>query len=263
VLVDAPPPIVDDTIGLQLVAPDDGWRARPDMDVAGTRFFRASIVARARFVDDLLATAIEQGVRQYVVLGAGLDSFAQRHPARAAALTIFEVDRPGTQRWKQRRLVEIGLPPPPQLRFVPVDFEKGEGWWTEIQRAGFDAQKPAIVAALGVSMYLTNDAIRGMLAQASQLAAGSTFAMTFLVPFEAASDDVKAGMRTSAEGARQNRTPFVSFFEPPVVIALARDAGFPQAAHVSSRTLNARYFKDRTDGLQLAGAAEEFLVATT
>ena len=124
--VDPPPHVLDDTVGLRLADPDPDWRARGDMDPDGTRAFRASIVARARFLDDLVREQAAGGVGQYVILGAGLDSFAQRHSE--LALQIYEVDQPGTQEWKRRRLTEEGYPLPEGLHFVPVDFERGQSW---------------------------------------------------------------------------------------------------------------------------------------
>src|SRR6202044_1170659 len=100
VQVDPPPHVLEDEIGLQLAGPDDGWRLRPDMDPAGTSWFRAAIVARARFVEDLVAEHVGHGVAQYVILGAGLDTFAQRRPEIASRLRVFEVDQPGSQAWK-------------------------------------------------------------------------------------------------------------------------------------------------------------------
>src|SRR5215475_10574001 len=121
--VDAPPHVIEDDVGLRLAAPEEGWRQRPDMHPEGTRPFRASILARARFVEDLAAVEAEGGVDQYVILGAGLDSFAQRRPEIGARLRLFEVDRPGPQAWKRRRLIELGYGIPDWLGFVPVDFE--------------------------------------------------------------------------------------------------------------------------------------------
>src|SRR6516164_1818896 len=94
VQIDQPPHVLEDEIGLKLVAPDDTWRRRPDMDPNATRFFRASMVARARFIEDLVTERVGQGVGQYVILGAGLDTFAQRRPEIARGIRIFEVDRP-------------------------------------------------------------------------------------------------------------------------------------------------------------------------
>src|SRR5215470_11055245 len=136
--IDPPPHVFVDEVGLKLVAPDDEWRSRPDMS-AFTRPFRASIVARARFIEDLVAEQASRGVDQYVILGAGLDTYAQRRPDIAAHVHIFEVDQPSPQTWKQRRLAELGFAVPPKLRFVPMDFEAGDTWWRKVADAGFDA----------------------------------------------------------------------------------------------------------------------------
>ncbi len=106
--VDSPPHVLEDEVGLKLAAPDDGWRSRPDMSPF-TRPFRAAIVARARFIEDLVAEQAGRGVGQYVILGAGLDTFAQRRPELASRLLVFEIDRPGPQAWKRQRLVDLGL----------------------------------------------------------------------------------------------------------------------------------------------------------
>lgn len=136
--VDPPPHVLADEIGLQLLAPHDGWRSRPDMDPQATSTFRAAIVARARFIEDLVAGQVDQGVAQYVILGAGLDTFAQRRPELIARLQVFEVDQPGPQAWKRRRLLELGYGIPDGLHLVPVDFEASENWWDQLRAAGFD-----------------------------------------------------------------------------------------------------------------------------
>src|SRR5690349_19149429 len=147
--LDEPPHVLDDTIGARLADPDADWRSRGDMHPDGTRAFRASIVARARYLDDLVIDRVAAGVGQYLILGAGLDSFAQRHPE--VAVRIFEVDQPGTQDWKRRRLAEIGYPPGENLQFVPVDFERGETFPDALQANGFDAHQPPVVSSMGVS----------------------------------------------------------------------------------------------------------------
>src|SRR5262245_2722570 len=168
--VDPLPHVLHDTHGLRLAAPEEGWRQRPDMDPVGTRLFRASIVARARFIEDLVVEAARRGVGQYVILGAGLDSFAQRRPDVAGGLTIFEVDRPGPQAWKRQRLVELGLGVPERLRLVPVDFEAGASWRERLADAGFDAARPAVVSSTGVAMYLTREANAATLREIAALA---------------------------------------------------------------------------------------------
>jgi methyltransferase (TIGR00027 family) len=262
VQVDPPPHVLDDEIGLQLAAPDDGWRTRPDMDPGGTSWFRAAIVARARFIEDLVAEQADRGVRQYVILGAGLDTFAQRRPEIASRLQVFEIDQPGPQAWKRRRLIELGFGVPEWLRLVPVDFEAGESWWERLAAAGFDPGQPAVVVSTGVSMYLTKEANAATLREMARLAPASTFAMTFLLPTELVDDALRPGFEAAERGARAAGTPFISFYTPDEMVELARQAGFRAVQHVSTTTLNQRYFANRTDGLALS-EGEELLVATT
>ena len=262
VQVDPPPHVIEDEIGLQLAAPDDGWRQRPDMDPQFTRLFRASILARARFIEDLVVEQAGKGVRQYVILGAGLDTFAQRRPEIASRLQVFEVDQPGTQAWKRRRLIELGFGIPEWLRLVPVDFEAGASWQEQLAAAGFDAGQPAVVTSTGVSMYLTKEANAATLREIASLAPGSTLAMTFLLPLELVDAELRPGFEASAKGARASGTPFISFFTPAEMLTLAREAGFREVQHVSAATLAQRYFAGRTDGLR-PSRGEELLVATT
>jgi len=263
VQIDPPPYVIEDEIGLKLAAPEEGWRDRPDMHPRGTRRLRASIVARARFIEDLVVEQAGQGLGQYVILGAGLDTFAQRRPDIASKLRIFEIDRPGPQAWKQQRLIELGFGVPAFLRLVPVDFEAGASWWERLQAAGFDAAQPATVASTGVSMYLSREATANTLHQVAKLAPGSTLAMTFLLPLELADREARPGLERAAQGARASGTPFISFFTPTEMLALAREAGFRQVQHVSSATLTQRYFAGRADGLRLPNNSEELLVAVT
>lgn len=237
VLVDAPPHVLEDTIGLQLVAPDASWRQRPDMDPQGTKLMRSSIVARARFVEDLVAA---QRPEQYVILGAGLDTFAQRR--RDLRIRVFEVDRAAPQQWKRQRLHALGLPLP---IFVAVDFEK-ESWWDRLLDAGFDRNQRTLISCLGVSMYLTRHANTEMLRSVAKLASGSKFVMSFLLPIELLPEEERKIMEMSVSGARRSGTPFISFFAPDEIAALAREAGFRDA---------------RVE--LLTSASEQLLVATT
>jgi methyltransferase (TIGR00027 family) len=260
--LDAPPHVLDDQIGLRLAEPPPGWRARPDMDPVFTSGFRASIVVRARFIEDLAADLAARGTGQYVLLGAGLDTFAQRRGDLAGQLRVFEVDQPGTQAWKRRRLEELGYGVPGWLRLVPVDFEAGASWRQEITAAGFDAARPALVASTGVSMYLTRQANLATLLDLATLAAGSTVAMTFMLPLELIDERDRPGFLISQNGARNSGTPFISFFTPAEFLDLARAAGFRDVRHVSGRELSERYLGGRPDGLR-ASTGEDFLVATT
>jgi methyltransferase (TIGR00027 family) len=260
--VDAPPHVIKDEVGLKLAAPEEGWRKRPDMDPQRTSLIRASIVARARFLEDLVAEQAGRGVRQYVILGAGLDTFSQRRPEIASRLRVFEIDQPATQAWKRKRLAELGFDPPEWLKFVSVDFEAGDSWPEKLKAAGFDAKQPAVVACTGVSMYLTGDANAALLKQMASLAEGSTLAMTFLRPMDLVEPEERPMFEMAIKGARMSGTPFLSFFAPEEIMELARGAGFREVRHISASDFNRRYFAGRPDGLRTS-SGEEMLVAMT
>jgi methyltransferase (TIGR00027 family) len=259
--VDAPPHVLDDRIGLQLAGPDRDWRHWPDMNEYATPGVRASIVARARFIEDLVTEQADHGVGQYVLLGAGLDTFAQRRPEIASRITVFEVDQPGPQAWKRQRLLELGFGIPEWLRLVPVDFET-TSWWDRLLANGFDAAEPTVVASLGVSMYLTREATAATLRQSAALSSGSTLAMTFMRPVELVDPEEQAMHRATNAAARASGTPFISYYAPDEILAMARDSGFKTARHVSAADYTQRYFADRTDGLR-PFTTEELLVAAT
>jgi methyltransferase (TIGR00027 family) len=261
VQLDALPHVFEDELGLRLAAPDEGWQRRPDMDPHGTRSFRASIVARARFTEDWVAEQAARGVAQYVILGAGLDTFAQRRAELASRLRVFEVDPPASQTWKRQRLLELGLDVPEWLRFVPVDFEAGDSWCNRLVDAGCDAGAPVAVSSLGVSMYLSADAIEAMLRQVAALAPGSALVLSFLLPIDLAEAEFRPALRRAEQNARARGTPFISFFTPARLLALARAAGFREVRHVSARALTERYFAGRSDGLRPPENCEELLVA--
>lgn len=257
--LDAPPHLIEDEIGLTLAAPDGGWRNRPDMHPVGTRPYRAAIVARTRFVEDLL---VDEGMGQYVLLGAGLDTFAQRHAELAGRVRVFEIDQPGPQAWKRTRLEELGHGVPDHLRLVPVDFERDDDWWQALVDAGFDANAPAVVSSSGVSMYLTKEATAATLRQLAALATGSIVVMTFMLPLDIVDEADRPGLEAAARGAQASGTPWISFYRPDEIVAVADDAGFADARYVPTNELADRYLADRDDGLQAAGG-EGILLART
>ena len=257
VQLDAKPPIFEDEIGLKLVAPPDDWQQRPDMKY--TKRLRASIIARSRFIEDLVLEQSQHGISQYVILGAGLDTFAQRRPGIASKLQIYEIDQPGTLIWKEQRLVELGFGISEYLHFVPVNFETSS-WWERLLKAGFDTSKPAVVACTGVSLYLTKEAIIATLNQIATLARGSKLAMTFYLPIELLDEEDKPMQEIAEKGAHSSGTPFISFFTPGEILELARDAGFKEAKTISTKDMD--YFTNRADHL-LPASGEVFLLATT
>ena len=259
VQIDKPPHLIDDEIGLALASPSEGWRDRPDMHPIGTRAYRAAIVARTRFVEDLL---VEEGIGQYILLGAGLDTFVQRHPELATQVVVFEIDQPGPQAWKRQRLEDLGYGVADSLRLIPVDFEAGEDWWRALLDEGLDTRARALVSSSGVSMYITKAATEATLRRLAGLAPGSIVFMTFMLPFDLLDDADRPGLEAAARGAKTAGTPWLSFFGPEEMTALARDAGFVDARTISTADLAERYLTGRADGLSAAGG-ESILVART
>jgi methyltransferase (TIGR00027 family) len=256
---DAPPHLLDDEIGLALAAPEPGWRDRPDMHPVGTAGYRAALVARTRFVEDMV---IDEAIGQYVLLGAGLDTFAERHPEVADRLRVFEVDQPGPQAWKRQRLEDLGYGVGAHLRLVPVDFEADDDWWGALLDAGFDAAATALVSSSGVSMYISRGATASTLRRLAGLARGSIVAMTFMLPFELVEESERPRLEGAARGARASGTPWISFYAPEEMVGLAQEAGFSDVRSVPTEELASRYLAGRPDGLR-AASGEAMLLART
>jgi methyltransferase (TIGR00027 family) len=261
VQIDSLPYIIEDEIGFKLLAPNDDWRQRPDMNPHFTARARGSIVARARFIEDLVIEQSKLGVSQYILLGAGLDTFAQRRQEIGSKLQIFEIDQLDTQTWKQKRLIELGFGIPEWLHFVSVNFELSS-WWDKLLEAGFDTSKPTVITCTGVSMYLTKDAVLATLRQIATLASGSKLVMSYMLPLELVDEEDKTLQEISEKGARASGTPFVSFFAPKEILSLAQEAGFKNIETISGSDLAKSYFNHRTDNFAPA-SSEEILFATT
>jgi methyltransferase (TIGR00027 family) len=257
--VDEKPYIIEDEVGLRLIAPPDDWQQRPDMKF--TKRIRASIVARARYIEDLIIEQSKQGISQYVILGAGLDTFAQRRPDIAYKLQIYEIDQPDMLEWKQQQLIKFGFGVPKYLHFVPVDFETSS-WCEKLLNSGFDLNKPVVVTCTGVSLYLTKEAIISTLNQIATFASGSTLALTFNLPIELVDEEDKPLIEMSIKGANASGTPMISFFTPNEILVLARKAGFKDAKTISIKDMEQYYFKNRADNL-IPASGEVFLLATT
>jgi methyltransferase (TIGR00027 family) len=221
-----------------------GWSEEQAFTVAeGARRVLSSMyttwICRGRFAEDRLALARERGVDQYIVLGAGLDSFALRHAENLGDMVVYEVDDPPMQEWKRWRMEQLDLPQPKGLRFVPCDFET-QDVREALGAAGFDAETPAFVSWLGVTQYLTRPAIAETLRWASGLADGSEILVTYLVP----SPEVNAAKPLFSSGG----TSFETFFAPEEMEELLSEAGL-RAEQFTPDHLDAVYFRDRDDGL--------------
>ncbi len=258
--VESAPLIFEDRVGLQLIGDNPDWRKRPDMNPIWTANFRASIVARARFIEEYLQQQLEVGVIQYVILGAGLDSFAQRRTDLMEKIQVFEVDQAEPQQWKKQRLEELKLPIPQNLNFVAVDFE--QGWWNELIQAGFNPTLPAVVVSTGVTMYLTLDANLKMFTQMTKLVSGSSFITTYVLPVDLIEPEHQAGFKASMQGAEKSGHPFISLFRPEQIEQLFRQSGFKHIEAISSKKLAQQYFQNRYDGFTLS-SGEEIIIGQT
>ncbi len=227
-----------------------------ERDEAFSRSLRAFLVARSRYAEDHLNEAVAAGVRQYVLLGAGLDTFAYRNPH--PRLRVFEVDHPATQQWKRELLETSGVAIPARLSYAPVNFEVQE-LSAQLEAAGFDAHAPAFFAWLGVVPYLTLNAFRSTVAFIASHPAGSGVTFDYGQPREAL--PLGEQLVRDALAARVGSTgePFRLFFTPAEV---ARElAAFTRLEDLGGAEINARYFKGRTDQLAVRGSGGRLVSA--
>jgi methyltransferase (TIGR00027 family) len=225
-------------------------RSNPKEHHAFSRAFRAFMAARSRYAEDELACAVAQGVRQYVVLGAGLDTFAYRNPH--AGLRVFEVDHPATQAWKREQLEAAGIAIPAALTFVPVDFERqtlAEG----LGQAGFDLSAAAFFSWLGVTPYLTREACMSTLSFVAKMPAGSGVVFDFAVDPALLNAGQRQALDALSQRVARYGEPFQLFFDPGKLQDELKGMGFRSTEFLQGKELNARYFKDRDDGLLVRG----------
>lgn len=199
------------------------------------RFF---VCARARLADEAIAHAVARGVRQLVVLGAGLDTFAYRNPH--PGLRVFEVDHPATQAWKRERLEAIGVPAPASLTFAPVDFEK-DALGDALARAGFDERAGSFFSWLGVVPYLSEEAVFRTLAVIAGLPGGSDVIFDYGEPVSMRSPEHRAAFEARATRVAALGEPWISFFEPMVLAARLREIGYQDIEDWDVRALIARF----------------------
>ena len=209
---------------------------------------RLFTAARSRIAEDALARAVERGVRQVVILGAGLDTFALRNPY-AALIRIFEVDHPATQAWKRQRLAGAELTPPPWLTFVPVDFE-GDDLQEKLSSAGFQRTSAAFFTWLGVVTYLTTDAIDDTLGFIASIP-NSEVVFDYAEPPETWTEDVKAYAAARMAQLEKTNERWVSRFEPAGVAAILRSHGFDDMEDISFQQIVSRF------GREVQGLATE------
>ena len=245
-LFDAGPRILEDPIATRIFTPDGLERIRRAAHYYGqrpARALRAHIALRSRYTEDRLQTAVARGVRQYVMLGAGFDTFAWRQPAWASALRIVEIDHAGTQSAKRHRFEGAGLEIPPNTTLAAVDFAH-ESLADALRRVGVSSDQPAFFAWLGVMMYLDEAAIDATLAAVAAFPAGSELVLTYLPPPERWPADAGAAA-SLAERVNRVGEPFVSYFEPGALESKLRAAGFVSVAFLGRDEAARLYFSGR------------------
>jgi methyltransferase (TIGR00027 family) len=252
-VVDQPPLIFEDRLAAQLLgAQADEFlgyhRAHGDHPVLSAA--RAQATCRSRYTEDRLADAASRGITQYVILGAGLDSFAYRapQPASAPGLQVFEVDHPATQDWKREQLARAGITIPDGTAFVPTDFEHGE-LAASLRTAGFDQGRPALVSWLGVTMYLTQPAISRTLQELSTFAAGTELITDYMLPPDLRDEAGQNYAEQVAPVAAQRGEPWLSWLAPDEMSALLTSNGFGRIEHISQRDSVSPSRWDRADTL--------------
>jgi len=242
------PPVLDDPIAVQLIG--SGYPRHMERAMHRVaRDFRAFMAVRSRYTEDKLAAAIAEGVKQYVILGAGLDTFAYRNPF--AALRVFEVDFPATQKWKRAMLQKAGIGLPENLIFVPLDFEH-RTLAAGLDEAGFDASKPTFFGWLGVVPYLTLEAFRATLHAIAQLPSGTAVSFDYALAPETLSAVGRTAFDALAGRVAAAGEPFQLFFTPETLEEELRRAAFHRLEQLGYEQLNERYFKERADCLRLS-----------
>lgn len=223
-------------------------KAGPDAAQRSFRAARSSMLARSRYTEDALTLAIARGVKRYVILGAGLDSFAWRRRDLATHVEVFEIDHPASQELKRQRLRELDLDQPLNLTFLPIDFER-QTLLGGLREGGYPLEKPAFISWLGVTQYLTTETVLDTLKQVATMAAGTEISFTFIVPQALwVGNDYRMFPIATASAAASGE-PWISFFEPAELTTRLRELGFAQVTHFSPDDANRLYFAGRSDGL--------------
>lgn len=239
------PPVFDDPLAADVLFPEGPEAAL----LLGERAMRAFICARARLAEDALAKAVRRGVRQYLLLGAGLDTFAWRNPY--PGLRVFEADHPSTQAWKRARMAPLGIPR--DFRYLPLDLEH-EPLFDMLISSGIDIEAPLFVSALGVTPYLESQTVIEVLEALVRLPGGVEVVFDYGPAPSSLRGVVRSTHERRAAAVAQAGEPWVSAFEPRALIDSLSALGFAHIQDAGPAELNERYFAGRDDRLRvLAG----------
>ncbi|MES2306656.1 MAG: class I SAM-dependent methyltransferase [Gemmatimonadota bacterium] len=252
-LIDTPL-VLEDPLALRIIGPDLRTRLEGSLETyerkISVRHRRAFLVSRARFADEHLAAALARGVRQFVVLGAGLDTAVYRVAPQEPPLALFEVDHPATQQWKRERLDAAQISLPAGLTFAPIDFTEqtlAEG----LTAAGFDFSRPTFVSWLGVTMYLTEAVALETLRVLATLPAGSEVVFDYVEPRWSWNPFFWIMRRRQLARLAKMGEPWLSAFKPDALAVKLRSMGFSKIEDLGGKALNSRFFANRSDGLKV------------
>lgn len=262
-ILDDRPLVLDDPIAVPILGPNVTDEITDNLDKHDSPFargMRAFMVARSRYAEDQLHRAVSNGVSQYVVLGAGLDTFAYRTLYSQEQLRVFEVDHPATQQWKRELLAKAEIAVSPELTFVPVNFEQ-QTLATGLAQTCFDFRRPAFFSWLGVTPYLTIDAFRATVRVIGNLPPGSGVAFEYALSRSLLNEQEKLAFDLIAERVAAAGEPFQLSFSPEQMKDELVSAGFQQMEEATSDELNQRYFTDRSDQLRLHGRVARLITA--
>jgi methyltransferase (TIGR00027 family) len=235
------PLIFEDPLALNILSDEAAARVRNPTEEDQTPFalgFRAYMATRSRYAEEELDLSVTQGVRQYVVLGAGLDTFAYRNPFQE--LRVFEVDHPATQAWKRERLHHAAIAIPDSMRFAPVDFER-DTLQHGLEAAGFQPEQPAFFSWLGVVPYLTRTAAFATLTFIASLPQGSGVVFDYSIHRELMNENERRAFDALAERVARAGEPFRLFFDPEQLVTDLRTLGFTEVEDQTTPAIRARW----------------------
>lgn len=248
------PNVFDDPVALRIIGEESAslLQGNPGhFDATSlSPYLRAFVAARSRYAEDELAAGVQRGVCQYVILGAGLDTFAYRNPYPEGVLHVFEIDHPMTQTWKRARLEEAGITLPGDLTFAPLDFETqtlAEG----LRGAGYDPGKCTFFSWLGVTEYLTADAVMATLRFIASAPVGSGVVFDYMISPSLLTPAQRARFDALARRVAAAEEPWQAFFEPGPLTRDLRAMGFGYVEDKGPEEINAMYFQNRKDGLRV------------
>jgi methyltransferase (TIGR00027 family) len=257
------PKVFDDPVALRIIGKESASALQADPHQFETTplspYLRAFVAARSRCAEDELALGVRRGVRQYVILGAGLDTFAYRNPHPRGVLHVFEVDHPATQTWKRTRLDEVSIPLPDDLMFAPVDFETQtleEG----LRAAGYDPGKRTFFSWLGVTEYLTAEAVMATLRFIASAPMGSSVVFDYMLSPSLLTPSQRSRFDALAQRVALAGEPWQTFFDPGFLTRNLRAMGFGCVEDNGPEEINTRYFKNRKDGLRV-GSLSHVMIA--